>query len=58
MIDNVYKVEGKYPDPYEIESKLEEMAKDPNRETEYAESLDEVRESGLKSHPLLNRFFR
>jgi hypothetical protein len=58
MIDNVYKVEGKYPDPYEIESKLEEMAKDPNRELEYAESLDEVIESGLKSHPLLNRFFR
>lgn len=58
MIDNVYKVEGKYPDPYEIESKLEEMSKDPNRELEYTESLDEVRKSGLKSHPLLNRFFR
>ena len=58
MINDIYKVDGKYPDPYEIESKLEEMAKNSDKQTEFSESLEEVRESGMNSHPLLGRFFR
>lgn len=58
MINDIYRVDGKYPDPYDIENKLEEMAKDPDKQSEFSESLDEVRESGMRSHPLLGRFFR
>jgi hypothetical protein len=57
MISDIYKIEGKYPDPYEIERELEAMRRDPNREHELIESLSELKGSGFNSHPLLGRFF-
>lgn len=57
MLDSIYKVEGKYPDPNQIENELNFLRSDPSRKREYSESLSEIRSSGLSSHPLLSRFF-
>lgn len=54
MLENIYKVDGKYPDPHEVERKLRELASDTE---EYAKAKVELREAGLGSHPLLSRFF-
>lgn len=57
MLEDVYKVDGKYPDPHEIESRLKSLKSDPNREQELKQSLSELKDSGLSTHPLLGRFF-
>ena len=57
MLESIHKIDGKYPDPHQIEERLAEMRNDPKREREYAESLKEIESSGLSSHPLLGRFF-
>jgi hypothetical protein len=57
MISDIYKIEGKYPDPQEIEKRLKELSTDPNSEFQYKDALAEISESGLDSHPLLERFF-
>jgi hypothetical protein len=54
MLENIYRVDGKYPDPYEVESRLKQLTSDPE---EYTKAKDELREAGLGSHPLLSRFF-
>jgi hypothetical protein len=54
MLENIYRLDGKYPDPHEIESRLKQLASDPE---EYKKAKAEIREAGLGSHPLLNRFF-
>lgn len=53
MLEKVYYIGEMYPDPYEIETKLESSigTKIHNK------MLSEVREAGLSSHPLLSRFF-
>lgn len=55
MISDVYKIDGKYPDPYEIEKRLEEVK---GNQEEYKKSLKEVKDSGMHAHPALDRFFR
>lgn len=57
MISDIYKIDGMFPDPHQIEARLDELKNSPRREREYRESLKEVRDSGLDSHPLLGRFF-
>lgn len=54
MLEKIYKVDGKYPDPYEIERELTSLQADPE---ELKRSLSELKDSGLGSHPLLGRFF-
>lgn len=54
MLENIYKVDGKYPDPYEIERELNLLRNDPDK---LKQSLSELKDSGLSSHPLLGRFF-
>jgi hypothetical protein len=56
MLENIYKVDGKFPDPYEIEEKLTGLKSDPDKRLEYQSALSELKESGLSSHPLLSRF--
>lgn len=56
MMSDIYRIEGKYPDPQEIEKKLSELSS-LNDEFEYKDALAEVSESGLSDHPLLQRFF-
>jgi hypothetical protein len=53
MISDIYKVEGKYPDPHEIEQEI----LNAQSEEEYNRILSEISDSGLASHPLLSRFF-
>lgn len=57
MISDIYKIDGKYPDPYQIRAKLDELKNSPAQEKQYEQALKEVQESGLDSHPLLGRFF-
>jgi hypothetical protein len=57
MISDIYKIDGKYPDPYQIENELSALKNSEGSESEYKKSLKEIRESGLDSHPLLGRFF-
>jgi hypothetical protein len=57
MLENIYRVDGKYPDPYQIEQELNSLQNDPVREKELKQSLSELADSGLSSHPLLGRFF-
>jgi len=54
MLENIYRVDGKYPDPHEIESRLKQLA---NQTEEYAKAKAEITEAGLDNHPLLGRFF-
>ena len=57
MISDIYRIEGKYPDPQEIEKRLKELSADPSSEFQYKDALSEISESGLSDHPLLQRFF-
>jgi hypothetical protein len=57
MINEVYKVDGKYPDPYEIENKLKQLKESLDSEREYRSAVSELREAGLGTHPLLGQFF-
>jgi hypothetical protein len=57
MISDIYRIDGKYPDPHQIEDKLSALKNSEGLEAEYKKSLEEIRESGLDSHPLLGRFF-
>ena len=57
MLEKIYKVDGKYPDPYQIEQELSSLQNDPAKERELKQSLSELKDSGLNSHPLLGRFF-
>jgi hypothetical protein len=57
MLEKIYRVDGKYPDPYEIERELKSLQNDPAKERELKRSLSELEESGLNAHPLLGRFF-
>lgn len=51
MLENVYRIDKKYPDPHEIERELKRLSSDPE---EYAKAKAEIREAGLGSHPLLS----
>ena len=53
MLNDIYRVDGKYPDPYEIENKLKSLK---NSEIAYNSALKELREAGLHQHPLLKQF--
>lgn len=53
MLENIYRVEGKYPDPHEVERELKRLSESPE---EYAKAKAELLEAGLGSHPLLSRF--
>lgn len=53
MLENIYRIDGKYPDPHEVERELKRLAADTE---EYAKAKAELREAGLGSHPLLSRF--
>lgn len=57
MLDNIYRIDGQYPDPQQIETELNRLKSDPTKEQEYKESLSELESAGLSSHILLNRFF-
>jgi hypothetical protein len=57
MINDVYKVDGKYPDPYEIEDRIKRLRESPDSEREYKSAVAELREAGLSTHPLLGQFF-
>jgi hypothetical protein len=57
MISDIYKIDGKYPDPHQIEAKLDLLKNTSGEEIKYKKSLKEVRQSGLSTHPLLRRFF-
>ena len=57
MLEKIYRVDGKYPDPYQIEQELKSLRDDPAKEKELKQSLSELEDSGLNSHPLLGRFF-
>lgn len=57
MISDIYHIEGLYPDPQEIESELELLKYDPERERLYKESLREIKNAGLDKNPILQRFF-
>jgi hypothetical protein len=57
MLQDVYKLEGKYPDPHEIKDRLTKLLKNSSLKDEYIKTLKEVKSSGLSSHPLLRRFF-
>jgi hypothetical protein len=52
MLNDIYKVDGKYPDPYEIEERLKQL-KTPS---EYRSAIAEIRSAGLDKHPLLKQF--
>lgn len=53
MISDIYRIDGKYPDPYQIKSYLEQV-----RNTgKFSEALQEISQAGLQNHPLLERFF-
>lgn len=54
MLENIYRVDSKYPDPHEIERKLKGLTENPE---EYAKAKAEIAEVGLDNHPLLGRFF-
>ena len=54
MLEKIYLVDGKYPDPYQIEQELNSLQNDPEK---LKQSLSELKDSGLNSHPLLGRFF-
>lgn len=57
MLEHIYKISGKYPDPYQIERHLDSLRNKSDSELEYKKSLAEIKSSGLSSHPLLRRFF-
>jgi hypothetical protein len=57
MTFDPYLIEGKYPDPYSIQRKIQELKKDPSKELEYKETLNQIRESGMNTHPLIEQFF-
>jgi hypothetical protein len=57
MLENIYRIDGKYPDPYQIEQELNSLQNNPVKEKEFKQSLSELADSGFSSHPLLGRFF-
>lgn len=57
MLNDIYRIEGRYPDPYEIENKLNKLKSSPELEKSYNSALKEIREAGLSNHPLLRRFY-
>lgn len=57
MLENIYRIDGKYPDPYQIEQELNSLQNNPVKEKEFKQSLSELSDSGFSSHPLLGRFF-
>lgn len=56
MLNDIYRVDGRYPDPHEIENRLDVLKKSPNSVVAYDAALKEIREAGLDQHPLLRRF--
>lgn len=54
IFDNVYKVDGKYPDPYEVRAELDRLRSNPETKVEYKRALAELSSSGLSRHPLLS----
>ena len=57
MISEVYHIEGVFPDPQEIESKLKGLKADPSKDKTFKEALDELKSAGLDKNPILSRFF-
>jgi hypothetical protein len=57
MISDIYHIEGQYPDPEELEVQLKKLESDPLGDRYFKEALLEVKEAGMDSHPLLQRFF-
>jgi hypothetical protein len=57
MISDVYHIEGIFPDPQEIESKLKNLKADPGKEKAFKEALDELKSAGMDTNPILSRFF-
>jgi hypothetical protein len=55
MLENVYKVDGKYPDPYQIRQELDRLEDEPGPKITYKRALSELSDSGLSRHPLLSR---
>jgi hypothetical protein len=53
IFDDVYRIDGQYPDPYQVEERLKTA---PN-ELELEKMIAEVKEAGLDTHPLLQKFF-
>jgi hypothetical protein len=53
MISDIYRIEGKYPDPHQIRTELEKA----RGTKEFKEMLEEVKRIGLKDHSLLGEFF-
>jgi hypothetical protein len=53
MISDIYRIEGRYPDPYQIRSYLERV----KGTGEFYSALEEITQAGLQNHPLLERFF-
>lgn len=56
MISDIYLIDGKYPDPYQIKNALKDL-KQSNKSNEYKKALNEIQESGLHTHPLIQPFF-
>lgn len=56
MFEDIYLVDGKYPDPHSVENKLDEL-KNSGDDEEYKKAVTELRKAGMGSHPLLGRFF-
>jgi hypothetical protein len=54
MLENIYRIDGKYPDPHEIERELKNLSSDPEK---FSKAKAELYDAGLDSHPLLGRFF-
>lgn len=57
MLENIYRIDGQYPDPNQIDVELRKLKSDPTKEREYKESLSELESAGLDSHLLLKHFF-
>jgi hypothetical protein len=53
MISDIYRIEGRYPDPYQIKSYLERV----RGTDDFNDVLQEIAQAGLQNHPLLERFF-
>ena len=56
IIDHVYRVDRKFPDPYQVREVINDLASDPQKKKEYGIALQELKNSGLSSHPLLRQF--
>jgi hypothetical protein len=53
MMSDIYRIDGRYPDPNQIRNILEKSKNAPN----FQELLDEIKDSGMADHPVLESFF-